>query len=88
MIGDDGRVSLNVAIRTAMVEPVGEPGDPESSQRWLASYSVGAGIVADSDPACEWQETLHKARAFLGLSRSEGEGMSGYVIQSSETREK
>jgi len=26
---------------------------------------AGAGIVADSDPAAEWQETQNKARAVL-----------------------
>jgi anthranilate/para-aminobenzoate synthase component I len=26
---------------------------------------VGAGIVADSDPAREYEETMHKAQAFL-----------------------
>ncbi|MFQ5902554.1 MAG: chorismate-binding protein, partial [Candidatus Binatia bacterium] len=30
-----------------------------------ASIHVGAGIVADSDPEKEYQETLNKARAML-----------------------
>jgi anthranilate synthase component 1 len=32
-----------------------------------AYIQAGAGIVADSDPAAEWQETMHKARA-LGVA--------------------
>jgi anthranilate synthase component 1 len=29
----------------------------------IAYVQAGAGVVADSDPASEYQETLHKARA-------------------------
>ena len=32
-------------------------------KKWL--YWAGAGIVADSDPQSEWQETQSKARAML-----------------------
>ena len=45
---------LNIAIRTMLVEPGGQ-----------VSFSVGGGIVADSEPAGEYQETLDKARAML-----------------------
>jgi anthranilate/para-aminobenzoate synthase component I len=31
----------------------------------MASLQVGAGIVADSDPAREYEETIHKAQAFF-----------------------
>ena len=31
----------------------------------VAHFHVGAGIVADSDPAAEYEETLAKARGFL-----------------------
>lgn len=58
-IGLDGSMTLSVAIRTALVE-------------WFAGkemtrlrYPVGAGIVADSDPEREWEETLVKAAIFL-----------------------
>ena len=51
--GDDGSMTLNVAIRTACVSG------------GAVRYNVGAGIVADSDPAKEWVETLHKAEGFL-----------------------
>ena len=52
-IGFDGEMDLNIAIRTAVLE------------NECLSYQVGAGIVADSDPALEYQETLHKAAAFF-----------------------
>ncbi|AMV38573.1 Aminodeoxychorismate synthase component 1 [Planctomyces sp. SH-PL62] len=49
-----GTSGFNIAIRTAIVE-----GD-------RVSYQVGGGIVADSDPEAEYEETLHKGR---GLRR-------------------
>jgi len=48
-LGRNGECSLNIPIRTLV---------RHGNQ---ASYHVGAGIVADSDPAGEYQETLHKA---------------------------
>jgi para-aminobenzoate synthetase component I len=59
-IGFDGRVSLNVGIRTALVRGRAGGARDEVLEGEL-SYSVGAGIVADSDPGCEWRETLDKA---------------------------
>jgi len=43
--------SFNIAIRTILVE-----GD-------RVTYQVGGGIVADSDPESEYEETLHKGAA-------------------------
>ncbi len=65
-IGDDGSAAFSVAIRTAVVtgEPSGEALDMIDG---ALDYSVGAGIVADSDPRSEWRETLDKA-AVLGAS--------------------
>ncbi len=55
-IGADGRMDLNIAIRTILVK----------GNRAVAQ--VGGGIVADSDPAAEYQETLDKgARLFRAL---------------------
>ncbi|MCW8129389.1 MAG: anthranilate synthase component I family protein [Planctomycetota bacterium] len=54
-IGADGDVELNLAIRTALV-------DEASARAW---YQAGGGIVADSDPAKEYDETLAKAAAFF-----------------------
>ena len=47
---------LNIAIRTMLID----------RGRGLVDYSVGGGIVADSQPADEYEETLHKAQAMLG----------------------
>ena len=47
--GRDGRAVFNIAIRTLVV------------RGGRATYGVGAGIVADSDPGAEYDETLHKA---------------------------
>ncbi len=47
-----GRMDLSVAIRTAVVRD------------GVASFHVGGGIVADSKPDLEYQETLTKAEAF------------------------
>ena len=49
----NGNIDLNIAIRTLVLCQT-------------AGYlQVGAGIVADSDPSREYEETLHKAQAFL-----------------------
>jgi para-aminobenzoate synthetase component 1 len=52
-VSRSGHASFNVAIRTATIAD--GPGGG------ILDYAVGAGIVADSDPAAEWQETLDKA---------------------------
>ncbi len=50
-VGFDGNLKLNIAIRTLVLL---------RNQGYL---QVGAGIVADSDPEKEYQETLHKGEA-------------------------
>ena len=52
-IGWNGNLDLNIIIRTLVLS--GRKGH----------LQVGAGIVADSDPAKEYEETLHKAQAFF-----------------------
>ncbi|MGC1479303.1 MAG: aminodeoxychorismate synthase component I [Chthoniobacterales bacterium] len=51
--GFNGESQFNIAIRTAVIENA------------RASFHVGAGIVADSIPEREWQETLDKAAGIL-----------------------
>jgi para-aminobenzoate synthetase component I len=47
----EGNMESNILIRTLLLEPAG------------VSYHVGCGIVADSEPPAEWDETLAKAAA-------------------------
>ena len=58
----DGGLQLNVAIRTATLD----------KQRGLLHVPVGGGIVADSDPAEEYDETLVKARALFDAAEAAG----------------
>ena len=50
-LGFDGDVALNIAIRTIVC------------REGRATYHVGGGMVWDSDPAAEYEETLAKGRA-------------------------
>jgi para-aminobenzoate synthetase component 1 len=52
-IGFDGAMDTNILIRTFT-----------ASRGWL-QFPVGGGIVAESDPAREYDETLHKAAGML-----------------------
>jgi para-aminobenzoate synthetase component 1 len=56
--GLDGSACLNIAIRTIII----------NNQKAFAQ--TGGGIVADSDPQAEWNETLTKARALLAGIRA------------------
>jgi len=53
--GGGGDMELSIAIRTAVLEAGASRVD----------YHAGSGIVADSDPRAEYEETLHKAEAFF-----------------------
>ena len=52
-LGVDGTVCLNIAIRTVIITG------------GRAFVQTGGGIVADSEPQAEWDETITKARALL-----------------------
>jgi para-aminobenzoate synthetase component 1 len=52
-LGFNRESQLSIIIRTAICKDD------------VAHFPVGAGIVADSDPAAEYEETLAKARGFL-----------------------
>ncbi len=55
LLEDSGDAHLSVAIRTALIDGS------------TVTYPVGAGIVADSEPDAEWDETLAKASVLHAL---------------------
>jgi para-aminobenzoate synthetase component I len=57
-IGFDGTMDLSIAIRTA------------TFTGGKAVFSVGGGIVFDSDPESEFEETLHKGRTLMSALNS------------------
>jgi anthranilate/para-aminobenzoate synthase component I len=52
-IGFNGDMTLNILIRTIFLD------------KNRLAFPVGAGIVADSEPSREYQETMHKAQALF-----------------------
>jgi para-aminobenzoate synthetase component 1 len=59
-LGFDGSLNLNVAIRTLVLT------------QGYCHLGVGSGIVADSDPAAEYEECVAKARGMLAALREAG----------------
>jgi len=62
-LGFNGDMDLAIAIRTAVVKD------------GRIHVQAGAGIVADSDPDSEWQETLNKAKAQLKAAEMAESGL-------------
>jgi anthranilate synthase component 1 len=62
-LGFHGDMDLAIALRTALIKDR------------VLHMQAGAGIVADSDPAAEWQETLNKARAVLRAAEMAAAGL-------------
>ena len=52
-----GNMDMAIALRTMVVMPSEEAG------QWVVDIQAGAGIVADSDPQLEHEETVNKAAA-------------------------
>jgi len=65
-LGFDGRLDLNIVIRTFIVKDK------------RACFQVGGAVVYDSDPEAEYQETLDKARALITALNVPGEGQDSY----------
>jgi len=59
-LGWHDNMDLNIAIRTAVIH------------RQACTYSVGGGIVFDSDEADEYEETLHKGRTLFEIIKEMG----------------
>ena len=64
-LGFNGDMDLAIAIRTGVLKD------------GTLHVQAAAGIVADSDPATEYEETLHKARALMRAAESATESDSG-----------
>jgi anthranilate synthase component 1 len=62
-LGFHGDMDLAISIRTAVVKD------------GQLHVQAGAGIVADSDPSSEWQETQNKARAVLRAAEMAEHGL-------------
>ncbi len=62
----EGQLNSAITIRTMVVEPLGE-------DRHRVSVQAGAGLVADSVPEKEYEETLNKARGLLEALRVLGD---------------
>jgi anthranilate synthase component 1 len=59
----EGQLNTAITIRTMIVRPY-------QDNQCLVSVQSGAGMVADSVPESEYQETLNKARGLLEAIRS------------------
>ncbi|MDA8362104.1 MAG: anthranilate synthase component I [Gammaproteobacteria bacterium] len=64
-VGWHGNMDMAIAIRTAVIR---------DRRLYL---QVGAGIVADSVAASEWEETLNKARAMIRAAQLAANGLDG-----------
>jgi anthranilate synthase component 1 len=52
-IGWNGNMDMAIAIRTAVIKDK------------ILHVQAGGGVVADSEPELEWEETMNKARAVM-----------------------
>jgi anthranilate synthase component 1 len=57
-VGFDGDMDMAIALRTLVIPTAGWSGGP-----WTVHLQAGAGIVADSVPEREYEETVNKAAA-------------------------
>jgi anthranilate synthase component 1 len=62
-LGFDGAMDLAIAIRTAVVRD------------GVLTLQAGGGIVADSVPVTEWQETVNKSKAILRAAELAAQGL-------------
>lgn len=60
-LAPNGAFTSSVNIRTLHIQGTPSTSSPDAFKSATLAYHTGAGIVADSDPEAEWQETLTKA---------------------------
>ncbi len=58
----EGQLNTAITLRTMVVRP-------DDRGNYVVSVQAGAGLVADSDPVTEYEETLNKARGLLEAIR-------------------
>jgi para-aminobenzoate synthetase component 1 len=73
-LGFNRESQLSIAIRTAVCK------------EGLAHFNVGAGIVADSNPGAEYEETLVKAAGFLAALNQPRMDMDGHGLKRAESQ--
>lgn len=61
----NGNMDTCIAIRTAVIKDK------------ILNLQAGAGIVYDSDPQLEWNETMNKARAVMKAAAMAEAGLDG-----------
>jgi anthranilate synthase component 1 len=58
-----GNLDMAIALRTMVVTPCTDSDNAAEGGKWNVHIQAGGGIVADSDPDAEHQETVNKAAA-------------------------
>jgi anthranilate synthase component 1 len=66
-LGFDGNMDVAIALRTGVVKD------------GMLYAQAGGGVVADSEPAAEWQETQNKARALLRAAEIAEAGLDSKI---------
>ncbi len=66
-LGFHGNMDVAIALRTAVVK------------EGVLHVQAGGGIVADSDPGAEWQETQNKAKALLRAAEISESGLDTHL---------
>ena len=69
-IGFNGAMDTNILIRTFTIGPLSPWGGEGRVRGGWVQFPVGGGIVAESDPEREYEETLHKAAGMLRALQS------------------
>ncbi|WP_417514930.1 aminodeoxychorismate synthase component I [Marinobacter sp.] len=72
--GLDGTLDSNIAIRTLLCENENESGEEVSKERGTIRCCGGGGIVADSNPESEYQETLTKVKPLMDFLENMNQG--------------